>query len=255
MVSGRIIIIVALAVPALFAQERVADASKTQTATEPQPTAPLTPERRADILMARKMYREAVDMYRQDDVKNAVIVNKIGIAFHQMLQLRTARKQYETALKINPKYPEALNNLGTIYYAEKSYRRAINYYKKALEVAPKSASVHSNLGTAYFARKKYEEALVEYRVALSLDPEVFEHKSTYGVMLQERSVQERAKYDYFMAKLYAKEGKTELALQHIRKALEEGFREKNKLREDPEFAAMQELPEFKELLKLEPRVL
>jgi tetratricopeptide (TPR) repeat protein len=215
----------------------------------------LTPERRGDILMARKMYREAVETYQQDSLKNPVIWNKIGIAYHQMMQLDTARKHYEQALKLNPQYAEALNNLGTIYYAKKSYRRAGSYYKKALKITPDSASVYSNLGTALFARKKYKEASEAYQTALKLDPEVFEHRSSYGVLLQERSVQERAKFHYYLAKTYAKAGRNELALQYIRKALEEGFQEKKKLQEDPEFEALRETKEFQELIALEPRVL
>ena len=74
-------------------------------------------------------------------------------------------------------------------------------------------------------------------------------------MLQERSVQERAKYHYWMAALYAQEGRSELALQYLRKALEEGYKERKKLPEDPAFASMRELPEFKQLIALEPRVL
>jgi hypothetical protein len=58
-----------------------------------------------------------------------------------------------------------------------------------------------------------------------------------------------------MATLYAKDGRSELALQYLRKALEEGFKERKKLIEEPAFAAMRELPEFKQLLALEPRVL
>ncbi len=56
-------------------------------------------------------------------------------------------------------------------------------------------------------------------------------------------------------RLYAKAGQNERALQYIRKALEEGFTERKKLMEDPEFATLRDLPEFKELLALEPRVL
>ena len=74
-------------------------------------------------------------------------------------------------------------------------------------------------------------------------------------MLQERSVQDRAKFHYWMATLYAQDGRNELALQYLRKALEEGYKERKKLPEDPAFAALRELPEFKELLALEPRVL
>jgi tetratricopeptide (TPR) repeat protein len=233
------------------------DTSKTAPApAQPAPLAEvLTPEKRGDILMARKMYREAVEMYRQDDIRNPIILNKIGIAYHQMQQIDTARKHYEQAIRLNPKYSEALNNLGTVHYSRKSYRKAISYYNKSLKIAPNSASVHSNLGTAWFARKKYKEAFVAYQKALELDPEVFEHRSTYGTLLQERSVTERAKFHYYLAKTYATAGQNERALQYIRKALEEGFTERKKFKEEPEFAALRELPEFAELMKLEPRVL
>jgi hypothetical protein len=94
-----------------------------------------------------------------------------------------------------------------------------------------------------------------YQTALKLDPNVFENHGSYGVLLEERSVEERAKFHFHMAKLYAQAGRNELALQYLRKALEEGFKEKKKIEEDPDFQAMRDLPEFKELLALEPRVL
>jgi tetratricopeptide (TPR) repeat protein len=148
-----------------------------------------------------------------------------------------------------------VNNLGTIYYAQKRYSRATTCYKRALKLAPGSASIYSNLGTAYFAVKRYKEAWVAYNTAIQLDPEVFEHHSTYGVLLQERTVDERARFHYYLAKIYAKKGQNDRALQYIRKALEEGFTDRKKFLQDPEFAAMRDLPEFKELLKLEPKVL
>jgi len=215
----------------------------------------VSPEMRGDIYMARKMFREAVDMYRQMPPDSAISWNKTGIAFHQMLDLESARRSYERSLKLNPKYPEAINNLGTVHYARKNYRKAISYYKKALTISPESASVLSNLGTAYFARKKYEDALKTYQKALELDPEVFEHRNAAGVLLQERSVEERAKFHFYLAKTYAKAGLHDRALLYLRKALEEGFKEREKLTEDPEFAGMQALPEFQEILKYQPKVL
>jgi tetratricopeptide (TPR) repeat protein len=220
---------------------------------EPRPQ--LTPEMRGDILMARKQYREAVDAYTEQPQLTATLVNKVGIAYHQMLELDLARKHYERAIKLDPKYSEAINNLGTVHYAKKSYRRAISQYNKALKLSPYSASIYSNLGTAQFARKKYKEAAEAYEKALQLDPEVFERRSSHGVLLQERSVQERAKFHFYMAKTYAKAGVVDRALIYIRKALEEGFKERAKFKEDPEFAKLQELPEFQELMTLEPRVL
>jgi len=108
---------------------------------------------------------------------------------------------------------------------------------------------------AYFSRNQLDPAVEEFRTALRLDPEVFEHHSSYGVLLQERSVTDRAKYHYWMATLYVQGGRNDLAIQYLRKAIQEGYKERKKLGEDPAFASIRELPEFKELLALEPRVL
>jgi tetratricopeptide (TPR) repeat protein len=220
-----------------------------------QSTEPVTPERRGDILMARKMYREAIDVYKEAPLDSAVIWNKLGIAYHQLTLIDEAKKHYQMAIKLNPQYSEAINNLGTVYYAKKSYRRAIAQYHKALKLAPKSASLYSNLGTAEFSRKKYKEATEAYQMALSLDPEVFEHRNSYGTLLQERSVTEKARFHYYLAKTYASAGNNERAIQYIRMALEEGFKERQKLMEEPEFAKLRETDAFKELMATEPRVL
>jgi tetratricopeptide (TPR) repeat protein len=237
------------------AQSRAALVDGTQQKPAEPKTRVLTAEERGDIMMARKMYREAIEVFQSEPQKSAVLYNKIGIAYHQLQQLDNARKYYERAAKMKRDYPEALNNLGTVYYAKKSYRRAISYYHRALRLSPESASIYSNLGTALFARKKYEDATVAYQKALTLDPDVFEHRSNYGTMLEDRNIEERAKFHYYLAKMYAKSGRNEMALQYVRKALEEGFKDKKKLEEDPEFQALRDMPEFKDLLTAEPRVL
>src|SRR5262249_20530084 len=181
-----------------FAQSQsnaIVDGTKTSVPSTPQATKPLTPEMRGDIYMARKMYREAIDTFREGPQKDPVLANKIGIAYHQMMQLDNARKSYEQALKLKPGYVEAMNNLGTIYYTKKSYRRAIGWYNRALHVAPedsKSASIYMNLGTAYFARKQYDRATQSYQTAMKIDPDVFERHGNVGVILEERSVEEKA---------------------------------------------------------------
>jgi tetratricopeptide (TPR) repeat protein len=247
-----------LAASALMAQQpasNLLDKSGPEAKAAQPALPPLTPEKRGDIYMARKEYREAIDAYKNAPQDSPVIWNKIGIAYHQLVQLDAAKKNYEKAIKLNPQYAEAINNLGTIYYAKRSYRKAISQYNKALKYTPDSASIYSNLGTALFARKKFEEAFAMYQKALSLDPEVFEHRNTYGVLLQERNVEDRAKFHFYMAKTYAKAKMPDRALEYMRKALEEGFKDKEKFTKDPDFALLQELPEFQKLLALEPKVL
>jgi len=240
--------------PAAPAQEAVAPGAAPGAAAA-QPSRPvLTPEQRGDIFMARKMYREAIDQYRQAP-ETAIVLNKMGIAYHQTLDLRSAERYYERSIKRDPKYSEAVNNLGTVFYAQKNYGRALRQYQKAIKINPTTASIYSNLGTAYFARKEYKEAFAAYQQAVKLDPEVFEHHSSYGVLLQQSTVEERARFHYYLAKMYAQAGMIDQAVQCVRKSLEEGFKERNKFIEEPEFAVLKDNEDFKALMAQEPRVL
>jgi tetratricopeptide (TPR) repeat protein len=224
-----------------------------------QPPAPaLSPETRGDILMAEKRFREAVEAYQEGPAQNAVVQNKLGIAYQQLQQVDSARKAYERALKLRPNYMEAMNNLGTIYYAQKSYRRAINWYNRAVKAAPgeaRAATVYENMGRAWFNRKDYARARECMQTALRLDPAVFEQHGNFGQILEETSIEERAKYHFYLAKVYATSGRSDMALQYLRKALEEGYKEKKSLDEEPDFATLKDLPEFKDLMERPPRAL
>ncbi len=220
----------------------------------PPARATLSAQERGDIQMARKMYREAIDTYKEAP-ESAILMNKIGIAYHQLADLGSAANYYSRAIKLNPKYAEAMNNLGTVYYARELYRRAIGQYKKALRIKPDSSSTLANLGSAYFARKQYELASENYQKALAIDPNVFENRSGVGSVVRERTVGDRPMFFYYLAKSYAKAGMLELALNYIRKSVEEGFKERRRFIEEPEFAGLQKDPEFLKVMALEPKVL
>jgi tetratricopeptide (TPR) repeat protein len=216
---------------------------------------PLTPEEHGDLLMVRKMFREAVAVYKTAPQNSAVVWNKIGIAWHNLGEFNLARQSYEHAIKVDKKYAEAINNLGTVFYAEKRYRSAISRYKRALELAPSRASFWSNLGTAYYSQGRFPLMMEAYDKAISLDPDIFEHHGIGGTEMQDRTVTDRARYHFELARLYAKIGKDDLAMQYLRHSFEEGFKDKDKVRKSPEFSGLLEKPEFIELMALEPRVL
>lgn len=224
----------------------------------PVPSVPARPllsaQERGDIFMARKMYREAIDTYKEAS-ESAILMNKIGIAYHQLTDLGAAANYYARAVKLDPRYAEAMNNLGTIYYSRGSYRRAINQYKKVLRIKPDSASTLANLGSAYFARKQYEMASENYEKALAIDPNVFESRSGVGSVVRDRTVGDRPTFFYYLAKSYAKAGMLEQALNYIRKSIEEGFKERQKFMDEPEFAGLQKDPEFQKIMAMEPKVL
>jgi len=215
----------------------------------------ISPLREGDLHMARKEYREAIDAYTRGLRQAAVLYNKMGIAYQSLGDTKAAIEQYEKALKMDPTYSEAVNNIGTVYYSRRNYRRAIQQYEKALELSPDSASVYNNLSTAYYARKQYERSFAAMVMALRLDPGILERTGSSGSMVQERTVQERAQYYYLLSKAFAAQGMVDSALLYMRRALEDGFSDRDKFRTDPEFQALQENEQFQALLVYEPRVL
>ena len=217
----------------------------------PPATTELAPEKRADLFMARKMYREAVETYElalNTETKSARLYNKLGIAYHHQIMLYQARKNYARAVNLDNNYSQAINNLGTIYSAERKYKKAVRTYRKALKYAPQSASIYSNLGTALFARRKYKKATEAYLTALQFDPEVFERRNSMGTLLQSRTVTDRAQYYYFMAKAYAAAEIYDRALLNLRRAIEEGYTKLNRLPKEPVFEPLLENAEFQALL-------
>ena len=249
---GRVrLSVLALGAIVLVASGEAQLIDRTKERTDINPAArELSLERRGDIYMARKMYREAGDTYKeaiQLEPDSAKLINKLGISYHQLLMLSSARRQYERAWRVDKTYSQALNNLGTVHHAQGNYGKAVRTYKRALKVTPYSASIYSNLGTSYFARRKFKLASQSYLKALELDPNVFETKGTFGTMLQERSVGNRGKYYYFMAKAYAGAEIWDRAILYIRKALEEGFAGPRKVAAEAAFKSMHEMPEFQRI--------
>jgi tetratricopeptide (TPR) repeat protein len=216
----------------------------------------LTDEQLADLYMARKEYREAAFSYKRlsdQNPRNPVYLNKLGIALHQQAALGAALKYYERASKVDPSYADARNNIGTIWYQRKKYGRAIKSYQKAITIRNDMAVLHSNLAYAYFGDKKYEQAISSFRQALALDPQLFEHSgSRNGSVLQDRSVGDRGRFYFLLAKSFAEAGNLERCLIYLRKAKDEGYKELSAVKSDPSFAAVLNDPAIQEVLAPKP---
>lgn len=221
-----------------------------------KPASNLSDEQQADLFMARKEYKEAAVAYKQlagRNPRNAAYMNKLGIAYHQMVMLGPAMKCYERAVKVDPTYADAINNIGTVWFQRKKYGKAIKAYQKALGVRPEMAVLYSNLGYAYFADLKYEEAIAAFRHALAIDPELFEHASSRNAsLLQDRSVADRGRFYFLLAKSFAQAGNPERCVHYLRKSRDEGYTSFSSVKTDPAFSAVLSNPEVQDLLAPPP---
>jgi tetratricopeptide (TPR) repeat protein len=216
----------------------------------------LSADELGDLYMARKQYREAMEQYRslsEQNPRNAVYLNKLGIALHQQTALGLALKYYERAVKANPQYADAENNIGTIWYQRKKYGKAIRAYQKAIKMRDDMPVLYSNLGYAYFSQGKYDASIAAFRMALAKDPQFFERGSSRtGSILQDRSVSDRGRFYFLLAKSFAQAGNLERAILYLRKAKEEGYAQIDDVKKDPAFAAVLKDPMIIELLAPKP---
>src|SRR5216684_6305525 len=208
-------------------------------------------EQRADQLRVSKLYLDALDYYHAalgKQPNDPHVLNKLGITEIMMQRFKEARKSLERSIRADRKSADAYNNLGVVYYEERKYGAAVKQYHKAIALDANAASFFSNLGAALFAKKEFEPAAAAYQHALELDPEVFERTSRGGVQAQLPRPEDRARYDYTVAKLYAKMGSSDRSLEYLRKAIEEGYKDLKNVYKDVEFAEVRKDPRFTELM-------
>lgn len=208
----------------------------------------LPPEERGDVLLAQRQYMAAIKAYRQAPADSATVWNKMGIAWQHLFATDQAKLDYERALRIKPNYPEAINNLGTIYYAQRNYKQAIKLYRRALKSMPRSATVYNNLGAAYFAQGKFDRGAAAYRSAFSIDPAVFSTASYQGIAAL-GSAEQQAEQNYCLAELFARAGMMDRAVEYLRKAMDEGFSDRKRLKQDRNFAALRKTAAYAQLMQ------
>jgi tetratricopeptide (TPR) repeat protein len=243
-----------------------ADSSALPDQQQPQQAAPLvslttgTPqdlERQGDQLRGQKRYLDALDYYNAALAQQptALLWNKKGITLLFLQHNKDAQKCFEQALKIDKNSAEAMNNRGFVEMMQKQYNKAIKWYNKALVERPDSATFHYNLGAAYFGKHDYEKAAQAYKTAYQLDSEIFQRVSKTGIMAQSTSPEDRAAFSFMVAKMYAQAGDFERSLEYLRKAMEDGYKQINKVYTDAEFASLRTDPRFADLMAQKPQAI
>lgn len=212
-------------------------------------------ELRADILMARKEFFDAIGAY--DDIlrtspNDAGVLNKVGVAYQQLMDLGRAERYYKKAMHSDKTFASAVNNVGTVEYERKHYGKAIGYYKKALDLHSDMAAVYSNLAYAYVEDKKFPEAMDAFKNALAIDPTVFDRKGGNGTVIQQRTATDPGLFYFFVAKSYALAGDAERAARYLKLSRDDGYKEFATAQTDPAFAKVIKDPRVQEVLTVAP---
>lgn len=129
-------------------------------------------------------YRKAEELFKKVVAKKkefADVYNYLGLIAHEKGNYDEAILSFERALKINPRYTEALLNLSILYNDMGEYDKAKKLVERSKRDARKTptaidpfirsklANKHSEVGDWYRGVGAYEQAVEEYAKALALE--------------------------------------------------------------------------------------
>jgi tetratricopeptide (TPR) repeat protein len=216
-----------------------------------------TLELQGDQLRAQKRFLDSIDYYNAALSKqpSALLWNKEGMSYLLLQHPKEASKCFDHAIKFDRRAPEGYNNRGYIEQMEKKYDKAIKYYMKALKLRPTDAVFQYNMGSSYFGKHDFVHAAQAYKAAFALDPDIFNRVSRTGIMAQATSPEDRAAFSFMVAKMYAQAGDFDHSLEYLRKAMEDGYKDINKVYTDSEFATMRTDKRFEELMAQRPQAI
>lgn len=151
-------------------------------------------------LLKSQKYRRAEEIFNEvlkTKKDLADVWNCMGLISHQEGRFGEAVKHFNKALKINPRYTEAMLNLSILYNdlgenneakkLVKKSRKEANSKKTAMDpfIRSKLANKHAEVADWYQGVGAYKEAIEEYKKALDLEPNYADIRTKMGVSMRE----------------------------------------------------------------------
>lgn len=149
-----------------------------------------------------KQYKQAESYLKkviEHDARYADVLNMLGVISHVEGKFATAIDYFREALKINPKYTEAILNLVVLYNDLGQYEDAKKLYKQLKihgtgspgRIEPvlrgKLSNLHADIGDIYRSIGLYSHAIAEYKKALELNPDYYDIRTKLGQAYRENN--------------------------------------------------------------------
>jgi tetratricopeptide (TPR) repeat protein len=142
-----------------------------------------------------------------------------------------ARLYFQEALKIDPKYRDAVQGLARVYARMDDYEHALAVYQKAIEKTPQDHGLWFDMGMCYSRKKELAKALPCFQKALELDPENRPYMKQLGFTLARLGQTEQslalltramgpALAHYNLARMMEHMGQPDNARRHLQLALQ-----------------------------------
>jgi serine/threonine protein kinase/tetratricopeptide (TPR) repeat protein len=195
--------------------------------------------------------------------------DNLGNTYQLMGKSEESISSYKKSIDLAPTW-SAYSNLGNVYFMLKRYPEAIQAFEKATELGPNQELAMGNLADAYRASGQKDKAMATYDKAIALAFRDLEVNPKNTSAMEDLALYYAKKGDsqhgldyihrargidkkdleliYGQATVENLVGRQADALQTLREAFSKGYPVKN-AQADPEFANLQNRPEFQALVK------
>lgn len=121
-----------------------------------------------------------LDLLLKKCPSSTAALNLRGVASYYSGLYEEAIYFYNAALRVFPKFFDALNNLGQAYAAVDKNKEAENYYKQAILYKPDFSVAYNNLGYLLNNQGRFAEAITKLELAVKIDPTFSEAYNNLG---------------------------------------------------------------------------
>ncbi|MBL4782911.1 MAG: tetratricopeptide repeat protein [Porticoccaceae bacterium] len=132
-------------------------------------------------------HSEAISLMKRSLVSHsnpAQVHNGLANAYKDIGENHQAIASYNNALKIQPKFAEALFNLGLLKHDEGALKAAVDHLTAAIKIQPQNPTFHNAIGVIHQERGDLELAETAYKHALMLDNTYFKALHNLGALLR-----------------------------------------------------------------------
>ena len=180
------------------------------------------------------------------DPYSAYCFNKLAVAHARILIFSQAKRAVERAIRLDGDYPYGYNTRGIIQMALGRPGAAVGSFEKALHYSPQNPGFYLNLGRAHMEAGNFKKSQSALKRALQLNPDVLNLKDTIEVGGRKR--RNASESYYRMAQLFGEVGDSKACLYYLGRALESGFRDRDRLHKDKAFEALSDTRAFIDLV-------
>ena len=111
-----------------------------------------------------------IEGFLSEDPTNATLrmaLAKLHVTHHN---IPAAIADYQTVIRLNPKFVAGYDKLGRLYMELNALQRAIPLFQKVLELKPDSVEAHVRLGWLYSQQNSDEKAISHLQKAIEMKP-------------------------------------------------------------------------------------